>query len=90
MFMPHFGQGGRTSKQVMYRSMLGGSFCSFPPGSVIDCLETAGDHCHPDCGHNDRFGSVLFGLGCPAAEKKVALNMMDAIQFTRVYTTNRL
>jgi hypothetical protein len=66
-----------------------------PPGSVMDRLQAAGDDCHPDSGHYDHFGSVLFGLGCLAAEKlaaekNVALNSMDPIQLKRAYTTNRV
>lgn len=32
----------------LLRSLLGGNVCPLPPGSVIDHLEIAFDHCHPN------------------------------------------
>jgi hypothetical protein len=59
MFMPHFGQGGRTSKDVIVSLLVGRERLLVPPGSVID-LEIAFDHCHSNVRWRDQ--SLMSGI----------------------------
>jgi hypothetical protein len=71
MFMPHFGHGGRTSKQVKAYSLSGGSF---PPASVMDRLEVVDSDCHQAAPRDGSLRYPFFALCCPDRGENFTLN----------------
>jgi hypothetical protein len=77
MFMPHFGHGGRTSKQVNGCSLSGGSFAR-SSASLIDRLEVVDSDCHQGARRNGALRYPLFyifiiALRCPESRRGLSV-----------------
>jgi hypothetical protein len=77
MFIPHFGHGGRTSKQVNACSCQAGALL-VPPASVIDRLEVVDSDRHQGARRNGSLRYPLFyifmiALRCPESRRGLSV-----------------